>query len=49
MIDTSYPRRLIESIKCGLDKIDKGSEVEAGYLNEKIKKLSNWWELEFDK
>ena len=34
-----YAEELMDSIKCGLDKIKNGSEVEKNYLNEKIEKL----------
>ena len=40
--DVNYVRGLIKSINCGLDKLEKGSDVEESYLSEKITKLYKW-------
>ena len=37
--DIGYVRELLKSISQSLDKVEKGSSVEQGYLEEKVLKL----------
>ena len=43
--EVGYARALLQSIECGLSKLENGSTVEDGYLSEKIGKL---YRLQFE-
>ena len=40
--DVGYVRELLKSISQSLDRVEKGSNVEQGYLEEKVLKLKLW-------